>query len=107
MKWWNWLIVITLTVGAGVLFGTSDMGGFAAFFLTLAIFIVSISIFVLVNKNRENDIKNGLHKMSSEQLYDRAIYLINKKRTKEEDEELEEINSIVRERDEPDDNSNI
>lgn len=100
-------MTIGLTVGAAILFGTSDIGGFVAFFLTCAVFVACLVIFVIANELWHEKRKDDLHKMASEQLYDRAIYLVNKKRTKEEDEELEEINSIVRERDEHDDNSNI
>lgn len=100
-------MTIGLTVGAAILFGTSDIGGFVAFFLTCTVFVACLVIFVIANELWHEKRKDSLYKMSLEQLYDRALYLINKKRTKKEDEELEEINSIVQERDERDDNSNI
>ena len=107
MKLWQWLVTIALTIGAAILFGTSDIGGFVATFLTCTVFLACLVIFVITNELRHERNINNLQKMNDKRLCDRALYLINKQRTKEEDEELEEINSIVQERDEPDDNSNI
>lgn len=107
MKLWQWLATIVLTIGAAILFGTSDIGGFVAVFLTCTVFIACLVIFVITDELRHERNMNNLQKMNDKQLYDRALYLMNKKRTKEEDEELKEINSIVQERDVHDDNSNI
>lgn len=100
-------MTIGLTVGAAILFGTSDIGGFVAAFLTCTVFLACLVIFVITNELRHEWNMNNLQKMNDKQLCDRALYLINKQRTKEEDEELEEINSIIRGRDVHDDNSNI
>lgn len=107
MKLWQWLVTIVLTIGAAILFGTSDIGGFVAVFLTCTVFLACLVIFVITDELRHERNMNNLQKMNDKQLYDRALYLTNKKRTKEEDEELEEINSIVQKRDVHDDNSNI
>ena len=107
MRLWQWLVTISLTICAAILFGTSDIGGFVAFFLTCTVFVACLVIFVITDELRHERKLNNLQKMNDKQLYNRALYLTNKKRTKEEDEELEEINSIIQGRDEPDDNSNI